>query len=290
MEAALFGALVAVVVTAGVARAQEPTPGVTVAPPPTPHPNAPAAPSELRNVGGVVSWTDNSDNEDRFRLTHTVSGSNGDLATVVYEIAANASTFALPPDAPRQSCPDYTAQFLKLVAYNESGDSSPALFSTVADCNPPVDPNAPNAPTDLFAADGEIITWTDNSDNEDGFRITRRVYLGSAPDRTDRYEVGPNVTGFSLPADAPRLCGDGGYQAFDLTIVAFNDLGVSPSDQYGVGAECGGLAPSDDVTLPSTGLGGAETSWRSLWVQMMVASAAVVVVIGVVGARVGRRR
>jgi hypothetical protein len=163
---------------------------------------------------------------------------------------------------------------------------------------PPTPPaGAPAAPSDLFAAFGTQLSWTDNSDNEDGFRITRRVFGGSVPDRTDTYEVGANVTSFALPADAPRLCGDEGYTAFDLRIVAFNTAGESAAETYGLLAECE-LAPTSPVpsptaetSLPRTGLRGETTSWRSPYLQTMIASfLAATVVLGLALRAGGRRR
>jgi hypothetical protein len=77
-----------------------------------------------------------------------------------------------------------------------------------------------------------------------------------------------------LPEDAPRLCAEGGYWAFDLTIVAFNGRGDSASDTYGVGT-CD-LAPDPgEVGLPGTGSGFREatSSWQSPYLQTLVASA-----------------
>jgi hypothetical protein len=87
---------------------------------------------------------------------------------------------------------------------------------------PPTPPaGAPAAPANLVLL-GYVAYWEDNSDNEDGFRLRYRVFIGEAPDRRETYEARANATTFALPPDAPRLCGEGGYYALDLQIVAFN--------------------------------------------------------------------
>jgi len=188
-----------------------------------------------------------------------------------------------------------TALWLALALLSLAAPGAPAQDGTPAAGSPPTPPaGAPAAPSDLFAAFGTQLTWVDHSDNEDGFRITRRVFGGNAPDRRDTYEVGANVTSFSLPENAPRLCSVDGYQAFDLVLVAFNEDGESAIETYGVLAECE-LAPAAsataETTLPATGLRSETTSLRSPYLQTIVASfLSATVVLGLALRAGGRRR
>jgi hypothetical protein len=174
-------------------------------------------------------------------------------------------------------------------------ESTPTVGPTVGP--PPTPPaGAPAAPTNLVLL-GYVAYWEDNSDNEDGFRLRYRVFIGEAPDRRETYEAPANATTFALPPDAPRLCGEGGYYALDLQIVAFNEAGESAIDTHGVLAECelapdpGAASPTVETELPATGLRSETTSWRSPYLQTIVASfLASTVVLGLALRAGGRRR
>lgn len=115
---------------------------------------------------------------------------------------------------------------------------------------------APAAPTDL-ALDGTTLSWTDNSDDEDGFRIfvelTEEAVGGATSEH--EYEVDADVESFGLPEEATDLrCGPNQVNA-TYEVVAFNDAGESlPSASLGL------ACPIADgpVVLPTTG-GGSGT-------------------------------
>lgn len=70
-----------------------------------------------------------------------------------------------------------------------------------------------------------ILTWTDNSNNEDGFRI-RHVGVGIEA------ETGPNVTQAEVPKPS---CGE----AHQYRVRAFNAAGESgPSETLVIEYEC----------------------------------------------------
>jgi hypothetical protein len=107
----------------------------------------------------LVTWKDNSPNEDGFRVERasTIAGP--------WTIAANnwanyTSTFEYAPRE-KQIC-------FRVIAYTAADSSAP----TPADCTIP-----PANPTGLVAdgADGQSIalTWTDNSAAEDGYKVSR---------------------------------------------------------------------------------------------------------------------
>ena len=128
---ALWLALALLSLAAPGARAQDGTPAAG-----TPPAGAPAAPSELMLLGYVAYWTDNSGDEDGFRLRYRVFGQSGDLGAQEYDVPANTTTFALPPAAPRTSCPDYPGISLTIVAFNESGESATEGTSILGECEP----------------------------------------------------------------------------------------------------------------------------------------------------------
>ncbi|MBN1672663.1 MAG: fibronectin type III domain-containing protein [Kiritimatiellae bacterium] len=137
-----------------------------------PLPPPPAAPSGLAAGAPVssriaLSWTDNSDNEDGMKVDRRQSGTQNWTTIATLEADSCACTNVwLPPD---------TTFYYKIKAYNAGGDSA---YSAVASATTPATPQRPAAPTDLRAkavsSDRIDLTWTDNSGNEEGFKIDRR--------------------------------------------------------------------------------------------------------------------
>ena len=115
-----------------------PSPAATT----TPEPEI-AAPSDLSISlsEGVVSWVDNSDNEDGFRIRYILS--NGDTTTVEFEAPANAESAALPSDTPPLLCTQLLT--LDVRAFNAGGESAPDRIITGAACPPP-EPTTTTAP------------------------------------------------------------------------------------------------------------------------------------------------
>ncbi|NQU04762.1 MAG: fibronectin type III domain-containing protein [Calditrichaeota bacterium] len=111
-----------------------------------------------------------------------------------------------------------------------------AMFtvSCFDDDSNPVEPNrrsVPYPPSDLtvtFDAPNEdfILTWKDNSDNEDGFRICHTMYLGGSSSASA--DVPENMTSCSIKEwGAPR------YEyhelaTYEFRVLAFNLGGESP--------------------------------------------------------------
>ncbi|MEW5766299.1 MAG: Ig-like domain-containing protein [bacterium] len=108
-------------------------------------------------------WQDNSHNEDGFRIERkTGSGSYVEIGTVGVNVTTYSDTGIIPNT-------DYS---YRVRAYNVAGNSD---YSNEVKVGPPA------APTNLAIAgiSSIILTWTDNSDNEQGFRIERKEGSGS---------------------------------------------------------------------------------------------------------------
>jgi len=132
----------------------------------------PAAPTGLtataineRRVN--LSWTDHSASETGFRVERKINA--GDPWTAVGTVAANVTAFA---DTHVLESTTYTYHVL---AFNSGGDSAP---SNEASATTPA-LTIPIAPSGLLAAALSAtqvrLTWTDNSFNEDGFKIERKT-------------------------------------------------------------------------------------------------------------------
>ncbi|MBQ9372382.1 MAG: fibronectin type III domain-containing protein, partial [Thermoguttaceae bacterium] len=175
----------------------------------------PTAPSDL--VFGVynlammrlpVSWTDNSDNETGFIIEYSVDGENWKLAGKTVENQTS-----------RISTGVETGQkyYFRVAAYNAAGQS--AWTYGVFD-----DPFVPSAPTDLVFTnyDAEnrsvLMSWTDNSTNEIGFKVEYRMNDGA--NWLSSANLDANVT--SRMASGLVL-----GSTYNFRIAAYNEFGQS---------------------------------------------------------------
>ncbi len=136
---------------------------------------APNAPTNLTATVNsctevTLSWTDNSDNEEHFVIERKEEGGTyAKLATV----DPDTTTYT---DSTVEEGKTY---YYKVKATNSTGNSG---YSNEASADVPECATAPEAPSNLTAtavSSSEIVlSWTDNSDNEDGFKIERKVSGG----------------------------------------------------------------------------------------------------------------
>jgi titin len=136
---------------------------------------APAAPTGLTAVAQSstavgLTWTDNASNETSYRVFRRDGAAP---AAVQVSLDLPAGTVSWQDNGLTASSPyTYTVK-----AHNAAGDSGP---SNEAQVNTPATPvAAPSAPTALTGVAGTPrsveLNWSDNSSNEEGFRIERRI-------------------------------------------------------------------------------------------------------------------
>lgn len=125
----------------------------------------PAAPTALTATAASsvqinLAWTQNSANETGFKIERGTDGTN---FTQVATVAANVVTYN------NSGLLANTRYYYRVRAYNTAGDSA---YSNLAD-----DITGPAAPTALIVttiSDSQIdLIWTDNSANENGFKVER---------------------------------------------------------------------------------------------------------------------
>jgi len=135
-------------------------------------PAVPIAPGNLTatamsNRKIQLAWTDHSNNETGFKIERKIAQS-GSVYAEIARIAANASSFV------DSSLAANTTYFYRVCAFNASAGSD---YSNEA--NATTLPNPPATPGSLItiAASNNRITlaWADNSDNETGFAIERKM-------------------------------------------------------------------------------------------------------------------
>ena len=114
---------------------------------PTPTVSVPASPSDSMFAGGVLTWTDNADNEDGFRITVEIRGDLTDEITVLlFEVEANVTSFARPPEAEAR-CPDRTSVLFTVVAFNAAGESKSVGLGIALICPAAPTPSPTVSPT-----------------------------------------------------------------------------------------------------------------------------------------------
>ncbi|MBN1672629.1 MAG: fibronectin type III domain-containing protein [Kiritimatiellae bacterium] len=133
-------------------------------------PTAPAAPSSLtasaQSATSIkLTWQDNSSNETAFKIERSSTGSSGWV-----QIAGTGGNQTTYTDSGLAAAATY---YYRVRAGNAAGDSS---YSGIASATTPDDiPPPPTAPSSLAASalsTSKIqLTWTDNSSNEDQFKV-----------------------------------------------------------------------------------------------------------------------
>lgn len=174
-----------------------------------PAPGAPgsASATALSSSEIDLSWTDTSDDETGYRVERRPIGG---IYSIIASLSANATTYS---DSALAAATTYE---YRITAFNGEAESS-ATVSATTFSSPPA---APSAFTAIPLSDAEIrLDWTDNSGNEDGFRIERRLSGGSYAQIA---LVGANVVSFN---DAGLAAGS----SYDYRITALNAAGDSAS-------------------------------------------------------------
>ena|GEM_PF-2070936 len=152
----------------------------------------PLAPSNLTATAVAcdqvdLAWTDNSDNETSFKIERSINGID---FSQIDSVGANVTTYNDTTVA------EMTTYWYRVRASNSAGDSdySNIASDTTPEC--PIDPPAPpsNLAGKARGKDKIGLTWTDNADNETGFRI----YRGLTPSSLTLDDtIGANLTKYT---------------------------------------------------------------------------------------------
>jgi hypothetical protein len=114
-----------------------------------------------------LTWVDNDTTEQGFKIERCTGAGCSNFAQIA-TVGANVTSYS------NTGLTSSTSYSYRVRAYNATGDSN---YSNIASTVTQAGPALPSAPTNLAAAaisKSQInLSWTDNSDNESGFRIER---------------------------------------------------------------------------------------------------------------------
>jgi hypothetical protein len=173
----------------------------------------PAAPSNLSATAISqaqinLSWTDNSSNESGFKIERWDGSKWQQIGTVGANVTIYSDTGL--------TC--NTTYYYQVRAYNASGDSANSNTASATTFACTAAPAAPSALTAAAASQTQInLSWTDNSNNESGFKIERWDDMN---DWTEIDTVGSNITTY---ANTGLHCG----MTYYYRVYAYNASGGS---------------------------------------------------------------
>ncbi len=188
----------------------------------------------------LVTWTDNSSNEEGFRIARAASKTGPWVTVGTVGVGITRYQDDDLSSGPEQRC-------YEVVAFNTYGTAEPSNI----DCS-----GFPFAPTSLVAVsvDGHTIdlTWTDNSEIEDGYEVRRCC-------------EGWEVAVANLPANATsyRDVGLTVNTRYTYTVRAKKDLGYTESAYLSVfTADAPPSVPTDVQAVPQSSTS-VSVSWTS---------------------------
>ncbi|MBI4286690.1 MAG: DUF4399 domain-containing protein [Chloroflexi bacterium] len=177
---------------------------------------APSAPTGLvataAGPGQVdLAWTDNSANESGFRIERATDGVTfSAVGTTGPNVTASSDTLVSPS----------TAYTYRVVAFNGVGNSAASSTTSVTTAATTVVPAAPTSLTATAASATQVnLTWTDNANNESGFRIERATDAAFTAGLAQK-TAGANMTAFSDTTVAAST-------AYFYRVFAVNAIGSS---------------------------------------------------------------
>src|SRR5439155_13015578 len=209
-------------------------------------PAMPAAPSGLAAtaVGATqvnLTWTDNANNEDGFKVYRSTDGVNwvwfasaGQNATAYnWTSATSATTYSF-----------------RVTAFNAVGESAPSNTATATTASAPAAPS--NLTASAVSGSDVNLAWADNSANEDGFKLYRStdgvnwVWFASA---------GPNATSSTWSGGSPGT-------TYSFRVSAYNSIGESAaSNTATVTTLAPPLAPSSLTAVATAGGTEVNLTW-----------------------------
>lgn len=146
--------------------------------------------STLSESGIRVTWTDNSDNEDGFRVERSL-----DPIVGFVEITDTSADVTMTDDNGLNADTTY---YYRVASFNDIGDSD---YSNVANTTTDQASNSPPAaPTNLqgsaLSSSTIQLTWTDNATNEANYAVMHAAYSGSCGTFSEIALLSPDTSAY----------------------------------------------------------------------------------------------
>jgi len=160
-----------------------------------PTPTPPAAPTDLTATAVSSSqinltWADNSNNETGFKI-EWCSGAGCSVFSQIATVGAGVNSYS---NTGLSASTTYT---YRVRAYNGGGDSEYSNTAGTTTSAAPTSPAAPSGLTATAVSRNQInLSWTDNSNNETGFKI-ERCKGSTCTNFSQIATVGANVKSYS---------------------------------------------------------------------------------------------
>lgn len=215
----------------------------------------PAPPSGL--AASVISasqidlaWTDRADNEDFFEIERKAGT---DPWSFLRTVTANSTTFS------NLGLQPVTTYSFRIRAYNAQGYSPYSdEVTAVTENGPPTFPYALSATQKVPASAFEInLTWSDGSNNENGFRIERKTGTNGTWEQAGL--VGANLRTFK---DTDDLTASATYH---YRVFAYNERGDSPPSNL-AGVTTADIAPANPQNPTAVPISASEI--RIAWTDV----------------------
>lgn len=196
----------------------------------------PAAPSNLQgthiNCNQInITWQDNSTDETNFIIDRKTEGGSYSVRAT---LTANQTSYS------DSTVSANTKYYYRVKARNSYGDSS---YSNEINITTPPCGTPPNAPTNLtltvISSTQINLNWTDNSNNESGFKIERKVEGGLYSEISS---VSANVTSYNDTSLLPNT-------KYYYKVIAYNTYGQSSSNEASETTQPAGTPPSAPSNL-----------------------------------------
>ena len=212
---------------------------------PVPPPDAPSNlnATAVSDVRIDLSWQDNASDEDGFKIERKtgLSGTWSQIATVGANTTGYQNTGLSPG----------TTYYYRVRAYNSGGNSS---YSNTDNAKTHSIPNVPGSLSAWAVSMSRIdIAWSDNSGNEDGFKIERKQ--GSAGSWSQIASVGANVESYNS-------IGLSSGTKYYYRVRAYNSIGNSDYSNT-AGATTGSLpSKPTNLTANTVSTSRIDLSWN----------------------------
>jgi hypothetical protein len=184
-----------------------------------------------------LAWTDNSSNEDGFRIERKLTAPGSEWSEIA-SVSANTTTYQ------NTGLTKLTTYIYRVKAYADF-DSTPSNEAQATTLDAP-----PSIPTNLSAqvlSQTEIkLTWNDVSDNEQGFKVQRKQGTGAW---ADVQTLGAGITTWTDTGLTKKT-------TYSYRVYAYNAVGNSDFSNVAT------ATTKDSIPNPPTNLAATAPSWN----------------------------